>query len=720
MSSDGPGQREVAYRLFAAEYDDADYSYSESDEERAPNYVVTPTGARVNRLFAVGVLTEVERVNDEMLKGRVVDPTGAFVLYAGQYEPDEQAALERTDPPAFVAVTGKANTFEPEDGDTVYTSIRPESINTVDAETRDRWTVQAAEQTVARVGHAAAALSTGLAGEDLRNRLDERGVDPALADGITRALAHYGTTPVYLDAVRRLALDAARVVAGQRDEAQELTLAPDDSGDVTAADLLVSTPDTDSVGTATDREPTRETTDAGVTAGAGSGQDEQTEGEPAGSRSSAGGSADPADSVPSDTTAIGDTDTTTGETDSTATGVSDTATDSAGADDETDSVDATGTELPDSTTTDRVDSTPGELPDSAVTDDAGESDSTTDRETSPTTDRETSPTTDRETSTGEDPGEFGEDEDTGGFGESDNPGGFDGSDDPGGFGEDEDPGGFGESEDPGGFDGSDDPGGFDGSDDLGEFGEGEDPGGFGESGDPGEFGEGEDTGGFGGSEDPGEFGESDDLGELGGSEDPGEFEGGDFELPDEVREEVDEAGEKFDTGFQSGTEVDDPGEAGIPTPETETDPVADPVDSSTDTVSTGDSDDTVSTGDSDDTVSTGDLDDTVSTGDPDDTVSTGDGSEETETSGSESVGVAEAGAGEAETDETAGGIDDPQEAVLAVMTDLDDGSGADREALVAETRERHGLDAEAVADAIESALMDGKCYEPDEHSLKPI
>ncbi len=130
----------------------------------------------------------------------------------------------------------------------------------------------------------------------------------------------------------------------------------------------------------------------------------------------------------------------------------------------------------------------------------------------------------------------------------------------------------------------------------------------------------------------------------------------------------------------------------------------------------------MSTGDSDDTVSTGDLDDTVSTGDLDDTVSTGDGSEETETEtgGSESVGVAEAGAGEAETDETAGGIDDPQEAVLAVMTDLDDGSGADREALVAETHERHGLDAEAVADAIESALMDGKCYEPDEHSLKPI
>lgn len=569
MSSDEPSQREVAYRLFAAEYDDANYSYSESDEERAPNYVVTPAGARVNRLFVVGVLTEVERVNDEMLRGRVVDPTGAFVLYAGQYEPDEQTILEQTDPPAFVAVTGKANTFEPEDGDRVYTSIRPESINTVDAETRDRWTVQAAEQTVARVGHAAAALSTGLTGDELRDRLDERGVEPALADGITRALAHYGTTPAYLDAVKRLSLDAARVVAGERDEARELTLAPDDSGDVTAADLLVSTPDADSLGNPTDRE----TTDpSGVATGVG---DEQTGGinsEPTGGRSPARESNDPdtgpADSVTSDAAATGGADTTTGGTDTTATGGSDTVTDGVRDGTQTDRVDATRAELPDSTTTDRVDTTSDKLTDDTVSDEAGESE----------------PTTDPDASVGGETDEFGED------------------------------------------------------DDLGEFGE------------------------------------------------------GDVELSDELREEIDEAGEKFDTGFQSGTEVDDPGEAGIPTPETETDPVADPVDSPTDTGSTGDPDT------------------------PDDAVSTGDGLDETET---EEVGAA--GASEKETvGDGADGVDDPQEVVIAMMTELDDGSGADRETLVAEARERHGLDEETVADAIESALMDGKCYEPDERSLKPI
>jgi len=35
-SQGGAGRREVAWRLFAAEFDDLDFSYSQSDEERAP------------------------------------------------------------------------------------------------------------------------------------------------------------------------------------------------------------------------------------------------------------------------------------------------------------------------------------------------------------------------------------------------------------------------------------------------------------------------------------------------------------------------------------------------------------------------------------------------------------------------------------------------------------------------------------------------------------
>ncbi|MBX0287253.1 hypothetical protein [Haloarcula salinisoli] len=227
----GPGRREVAHRLFAAEFDDAEFSYSESDEERAPNYVVTPTGARVNRLFVVGVLTELEQVNEEVLRARIVDPTGPFVVYAGQYQPEALAFLEAATPPLFVAVTGKARTFEPEDGDRVFTSVRPESISEVDAETRDRWVVQAAEQTVARVGRMASAKQSDLSGDALQQALVAAGVEESDAAGATLALDYYDTTGDYLQAVRDLAVNAARVVAGERDEAGTLSRAPGDGTD---------------------------------------------------------------------------------------------------------------------------------------------------------------------------------------------------------------------------------------------------------------------------------------------------------------------------------------------------------------------------------------------------------------------------------------------------------------------------------------------------------
>ncbi|ELZ28552.1 hypothetical protein [Halorubrum distributum] len=240
MSDDGPGAREVAYRVFAAEFDDASLSYSESDEERAPNYVVTPTGARVNRLFTAGVLTEVERVNDETRRGRVVDPSGAFVTYAGQYQPEAQTFLERAEPPAFVALTGKARTFEPEDSDRVFTSVRPESLNEVDADTRDRWVVSAAEATLDRLAVFAKALDADLRGDDLRAALEAGGAPAPLAAGIPKALDHYGTTAAYAEAVRRLAVDALEMIAGDRDEVRALEIAPDE-GDATAIGPLPET-----------------------------------------------------------------------------------------------------------------------------------------------------------------------------------------------------------------------------------------------------------------------------------------------------------------------------------------------------------------------------------------------------------------------------------------------------------------------------------------------
>jgi|APHM01.1.fsa_nt_gi Uncharacterized protein conserved in archaea len=270
----GPGSREVAYRPLATEFDDADFSYAESDEERAPNYVVTPTGLRVNRLFAVGVLTEVERLNSDTLRGRIVDPTGAFVTYAGQYQPEAQASLDGADTPSFVALTGKARTFEPDDADRIFTSVRPESVSEVTADTRDRWTVSAAEATLDRIAIFAEALAADHRGDELRGALIDAGVDESLAAGIPRAIDHYGTTTAYLEAMRQCAVDALEVVADERDEVRPVEVAPDEGGaatlgslpdveiDLSSAEADETTPDADTSPAAADAEPMTASTES--------------------------------------------------------------------------------------------------------------------------------------------------------------------------------------------------------------------------------------------------------------------------------------------------------------------------------------------------------------------------------------------------------------------------------------------------------------------------
>ncbi|PSP83910.1 DNA-binding protein [Halobacteriales archaeon QS_1_68_17] len=145
--------REVARRVFAREFNDAGYTFKESDDDRAPVYLLLPTGERANRVFVVGTLTETEDVGEdsEYWQGRVVDPNGdTFFMYAGQYQPDAASMLRDLEPPAYVSVVGKPRTYETDDGE-VNVSIRPESITVVDAATRDRWVVETAERTLERI-----------------------------------------------------------------------------------------------------------------------------------------------------------------------------------------------------------------------------------------------------------------------------------------------------------------------------------------------------------------------------------------------------------------------------------------------------------------------------------------------------------------------------------------------------------------------------------------
>jgi hypothetical protein len=623
-SDSGPGTREVAQRLLAAEFDDATYSYSESDEERAPNYVVSPTGARINRMFAVGVLTEVESVNEDIVRGRVVDATGPFVTYAGQYQPDEQAYLERTTPPEFVALTGKARTFEPEDGDRIYSSVRPESLNSVDADTRDRWIVTTAESTLYRVAVMRDALDSELRGEDLRRALDDAGVPTSLATGIPRAVDHYGTTTAYLEAVRRLAVDALEVVAGERDEARSLDLAPGEGGD---ADLgaLPAGVDLD---------------DAGATVAGSERDDGATE----------------AEAVGADADADVDAETETGSPPA----------DDAAADDAADAA-STG---------------------STVDTEAAADDADVAAEPAEATDPgETGPT---ETVADEpEPDASSEAAASGGASSAASTGSTvdagDGAAEPA------------EATDPAGTT----------DDGLGDF----------DAGDPGA--------------------DSNDAAA------DADFDGeeGMYELDEDERREVED---EFGTEFSTGNEVDEPGEADIDVPDAEDveeltggedggDPAsagagsAASTDSTVDAAAAADDADAAAepaeatdpAGATDDDLGdfdTGDADtDTGADADADADVDAEAGGSEAEASAGDGDGASAAGGDAPDAADV-----DLESTAVDVMEELDDGDGADRERVVAALVERYGADPGDAEDAIQDALMSGKCYEPGEGQLKAI
>jgi RPA family protein len=145
--------REVAYRVFAQELRDTTLVLErDSEDAYAPQYVVTPTGAKVNRVFIVGTLTEKEDIGTdaEYWRARISDPTGTFFVYAGQYHSDAARVIADAPVPEFLAVVGKVGVYTTEEGN-VMTSIRPESVSVVDAVIRDRWVVETARQTLDRI-----------------------------------------------------------------------------------------------------------------------------------------------------------------------------------------------------------------------------------------------------------------------------------------------------------------------------------------------------------------------------------------------------------------------------------------------------------------------------------------------------------------------------------------------------------------------------------------
>src|SRR3972149_9085074 len=207
--------REVAWRIFAHEFNISNLHISEG-EERAPNYIITPTGVKCNRLFIVGVITEIENIGQDnnLWRARVADPTGVFTVYAGQYQPEAAIFLSELQVPAYVSVVGKARKYEPEDG-SIYTSVRPEEINNADEKLRDRWVLDTAERTLERIRLMEDALESGLSGNELREFLIKKGLNAVPADGVVKAIGHYKNLDKIMEELKNTVIHAIKTISSE-------------------------------------------------------------------------------------------------------------------------------------------------------------------------------------------------------------------------------------------------------------------------------------------------------------------------------------------------------------------------------------------------------------------------------------------------------------------------------------------------------------------------
>ena len=181
--------REVAWRVFAAEFNSSSLEMK-GEGEKTPSYLISPLGAKINRIFVVGVLTDNDNVgneNEPVWRAKITDPTGTFYMTAGQYQPEAAMALAKLQPPCFVAVVGKFRTYSPEEGK-MYVSIRPERVGKVEASVRDGWVLETCKATMDRISAMEEAMKLV---EPTVEKLMQIGFSRPLAEGTVHSLRHY-------------------------------------------------------------------------------------------------------------------------------------------------------------------------------------------------------------------------------------------------------------------------------------------------------------------------------------------------------------------------------------------------------------------------------------------------------------------------------------------------------------------------------------------------
>jgi len=131
--------REPAWRVTARELESS-LEEEKGEGERPATYLLSPFGARMNRVLLAGNLSPAESIGrDEsqaFWRARLSDPTGAVAVTAGSFQPRAMAQLRAASASRPAVVVGKAHLFRGRDG-VGYVSVRAEAVRNV-AESEER------------------------------------------------------------------------------------------------------------------------------------------------------------------------------------------------------------------------------------------------------------------------------------------------------------------------------------------------------------------------------------------------------------------------------------------------------------------------------------------------------------------------------------------------------------------------------------------------------
>jgi uncharacterized protein len=167
--------REPTWRTTTAELASA-REEERGEGERVASYLISPFGARMNRVVVVGPLGAAEPLGRDdpptFWRARLDDPLGSVAVTAGSFQPRAAAQLRSAPAGRPAIVVGKVHRYRPRDGEGTV-SIRAEAVRPV-AEAEERATLaEIVRQSLDRL--------------DLVERLEH---EPALTEATLRAGGH--------------------------------------------------------------------------------------------------------------------------------------------------------------------------------------------------------------------------------------------------------------------------------------------------------------------------------------------------------------------------------------------------------------------------------------------------------------------------------------------------------------------------------------------------